>query len=892
MIETTINGRTQQVDVVHPDETVVELLRRNGLTGTKMVCGSGVCGACTVLVDGVPMTSCLLPVQQIAGREVQTVEFHDADNLHPVQRALMACDGLQCGFCTPGFVNSGIAFYQQWRAENGTQTPSREEIAQGLAGNLCRCGAYEGIYEALAAACAGEFDHAVEIESPRHEALEKVTGRARYTVDIQYEGQLEGALLRSIHPHATVLEVDPAEALALPGVVAYADLLGGERTVRYVGQVIGAVAAVDMRTARAALQKIQVRYEVHSAAVGPEAARSYGAPTVFSGLRKNPPIAAEGMVFPGRWQGNLRKTLMVLTGSAGRKARGQIGEAQARQDDALIQRRFENAVQVHTALEPHACVARWQDPFHLTVHLSTQSVHETAHLIAEHFDLEEENVAMTAAHVGGGFGGKHGLQIEAVAAITLARMSDRPVRVALTRLEEMSYAGYRPGAEVQISLLTGEESAPRALSAAAYSDNGVGVGGGVSLLLGMYSPDVPRHLEEYDIVNHTPPGKPFRGPNGPQALWAMEQMIDEAAHRHSTDPLLLRKRWYPDDPLRQKLLDWAAGLPVWAERAGGKGNGRFRRGVGVSTSAWPFLYNGNTEVIAGIAGGQFFVRTATQDIGTGTRTLLAQAVAGVFGIPGREVNVELGISGAPLGPASGGSQVSNSVYGPAVGAAERLREQLVAAVAAQMDLGEAEAQAGGIGHAGGFVPWATVLAQTEPLAVVERRGSEPAFMRLLELMNRDEHSASIGRGQSVGVTVTQVEVDTRLGKIRPLGVWEGIAAGRIFVPALARSQVEGGIIQGLGYALYEERQIDLDSGYHLSANLEDYKIPGIGDVPPLAVMFLEEGFEEVRGGGIGLSELSTVGVAASVGNAVFDATGWRPLRTPIKPQDVVEGVRA
>ena len=133
-------------------------------------------------------------------------------------------------------------------------------------------------------------------------------------------------------------------------------------------------------------------------------------------------------------------------------------------------------------------------------------------------------------------------------------------------------------------------------------------------------------------------------------------------------------------------------------------------------------------------------------------------------------------------------------------------------------------------------------------------------------------------------------MDTRLGKIRPLGVWKGIATGRIFVPILARSQVEGGIVQGLSYALYEERPLDPASGFNLAGNLEDYRIAGIGDVPPIDVFFLEEGFEEVRGGGVGLGELSTIGVAASVGNAVFDATGWRPLRTPITPQTVVEGV--
>jgi len=159
VIQTTINGREVDLQIERGDETVVELLRGPlGLTGTKLVCGTGACGACTVLVDGRPMASCLLPVQHIAGREVQTIESHGAGDLHPVQRAFMANDALQCGFCTPGFVNSAIAFYERWRAEHGPERPEREEIALALAGNLCRCGAYPAIYEAIAQAMAGDFD--------------------------------------------------------------------------------------------------------------------------------------------------------------------------------------------------------------------------------------------------------------------------------------------------------------------------------------------------------------------------------------------------------------------------------------------------------------------------------------------------------------------------------------------------------------------------------------------------------------------------------------------------------------------------------------------------------------------------------------------------------------
>ncbi|MCB0036329.1 MAG: 2Fe-2S iron-sulfur cluster binding domain-containing protein, partial [Anaerolineales bacterium] len=281
-MKTTINGKEFTIDALRPDETAVEVIRhRVGLTGTKLVCGSGVCGACTVLVDGTPMCSCLLPAHQMDGREIQTIEQHGRGNLHPVQKAFMVHEGLQCGFCTPGFINEGIAFSDRWRAAHGTETPSREEIALAMGGHLCRCGAYVGIYEAIQAACAGQFDGDSEAEAQRVDALEKVTGEAQYTVDIHYEGQLEGRILRSPHAHARVRSMDAKEALAMDGVVAFADLLEGESTVRYVGQPIAAIAAVNWGIANAALQKVKIDYEVLPAVIDMDEALKPSSPPVY-----------------------------------------------------------------------------------------------------------------------------------------------------------------------------------------------------------------------------------------------------------------------------------------------------------------------------------------------------------------------------------------------------------------------------------------------------------------------------------------------------------------------------------------------------------------------------------------------------------------------------------
>jgi aerobic-type carbon monoxide dehydrogenase small subunit (CoxS/CutS family) len=245
-----INGKV--CTVVDDDAMLIDVVRSGGLTGTKLVCGSGVCGACTVLLDGKPVVSCLMPAKAARDRQVTTVEGIAASELHPVQKAFIACDALQCGFCTPGFVVEAAAFHDAWRRNNGNVIPPRANVIAALAGHLCRCGAYASICNAVEQACAGRFDTAAP-RGPRVEAVEKVTGDAKYTVDIALERQLEGAILRSPHPHARVVTLDLTAVRKVPGVAAAVSLLGPDRTVRFAGQEIVAVAAISWKTARAAL---------------------------------------------------------------------------------------------------------------------------------------------------------------------------------------------------------------------------------------------------------------------------------------------------------------------------------------------------------------------------------------------------------------------------------------------------------------------------------------------------------------------------------------------------------------------------------------------------------------------------------------------------------------
>ncbi|MDJ0757665.1 MAG: molybdopterin-dependent oxidoreductase [Ardenticatenaceae bacterium] len=895
-METTINGQSYSFadDQLHPDEAAVELIReRAGLTGTKLACGGGVCGACTVLVDGQPMASCLLPAHHLDSKTVETIEAHPRQQLHPVQKAFMAHDGLQCGFCTPGFIMEGIAFYKAWRASQGTARPSREEVANALAGHVCRCGAYQGIYEAIQSACAGEFDEVDTVAAPRFEALEKVTGEAKYTVDVQFEGQLVGKILRSTQPHARVISIDSAEALDMPGVVGFADLREGKTTVHYVGQPIGAVAALDERTAAAALEKIVVQYDVLPAVIGLDEARKSTSPEAFPGRKNDVPSAAEGFTLPGRWNHNTRRGTLKISSSRAAKARRLVEQSKNASDLNLTERTYRNATQVHTALEPHAAVAKWDGAQKLDVWVSTQSVYALKSEIADHFDLDNEQVTVTSHHIGGGFGGKQGLYNETVAAITLARVTHKPVMVSCDRLEELSYTGLRNGAETTMQVVTDSSGKPEAMTMRVLGDAGIAIGTNQAGLLGLIGPSITRDLEDNNVINNTPPGVPFRGPDGPQAFWALEQTIDEAAHKHGLDPVAARRLWYPKHEIRHQLYNWVESLPTWQNRGpvGGDGS-RYRRGVGIAGASWLFIYNPNTKVSVGIGPQGIYVENATQDIGNGGRTVLAQAVHDVFGIPRSEVIVRIGTSEAPIGPVAGGSQVTNSIYPPAFEAAEQVRDYLVETARRDLGLGTVEAAAGGIRHSAGFTSWTELAGQVTTHQVTIERKPERGPLGVPLRMPGPDHNPSIGLRVSQAMNVVEVEVDTLLGKIRPLRAWANIAAGKIFVPELARSQVYGGIIQGIGYALYEEKVIDSRTGHNLSMNMEEYKVPGIGDIPQMHVDFIEEGYEEIRGKGIGIAELATVGVAAAVGNAVYHATGWRPSNTPITPQDVVKGVNA
>ena len=891
MSSMTINGRAASLPD-DPDALLIDVVRNDlDLTGTKLVCGAGVCGACTVLVDGAPVVSCLMPVRAAAGKSVTTVEGIGASGLHPVQKAFMAHDALQCGFCTPGFIVDAVAFHDRWRAAKGTAVPSREEIGAALSGHLCRCGAYDGIFRAVAAACSGQFDGDNAV-SPRVEARAKVTGSAKYTVDVRHDGQLEGIIVRSEHAHARISELDLAPARAMAGVGAAISLLGDDRMVRYVGQPIAAVAAKDRNTALAAIAAIRITSERLPAVIGLDAARKSDAPVVFEkAARKKAGNVSEGAPAPAAWKGNLRGPSSAFSQKKG-KAQSFLAEARAAGNPLLVEETFRTGTQSHACLEPHATVARF-DGDRLTVHISTQAVFHVMELLAKRYKMKHENIRVIADHVGGGFGSKAALGIETTTAIDLAREANAPVRIAFGRHEELSVSGYRPAAELKIALLPSATGDLKALSLVTHADTGTSVSSTIAALARLIYPAEAKELTDYDVVSNLPPGAPFRGPGGPPMAFALEQAIDEAALRMKINPIALRRKWDPN-PNRQRLYDWASSLDVWRNaKAASAQTGRYRRGVGVATGYWLYLWQPGVKIELAVKGGHLIASTATQDIGQGSRTVIANTVAHEFGLEPQDVEVRIGDSDLPVGPGAGGSRSTASVVPPILLAVQQLKAAI-------------EQQAKRAPVPGSNAPWRELIAASPDLSVSAIRPEddkrtapgirsplrEAGFMGIIfGWMMRRFSNIAVGAGVPSSVQVIEVEVDTWLGHVRVLRVHTGIAVGKVAAPALARSQATGSVIQGLGYALYEARETDPHNGDILSGGMEDYRIPGISDTPEFDVHFDEGGFDHVLGGSVGIGEVATVPTSPALANAIRNATGIRLTEIPIRPDRLIAALK-
>ena len=690
----------------------------------------------------------------------------------------------------------------------------------------------------------------------RIDGLQRARGEARYTADIQLPGMLHAAVLRSPYAHARVKHLELRGPLAAPGVRAAVGPLTNE--IGYQGQAVAAVAAETLAEARAALDLIHVEWEELEPLLDPEEA-----------VRRDALIgdrAAE--------RGNVER-----------------GFAEA---DVVVEAEYRTQTVLHNSMETHVAVCEWEARDRLTVYISTQFVWGVREDVAEHYGLPPDHVRVVCRFMGGGFGSKNGPDDYTFVAADLARETGRPVKCMLTRREENLAAGNR-NATIQ-RLRAGARADGTLTALAGEFVNSTGWSGWLSSTGGpmelLYGCENVRVVERGAKLN-TPPMKAFRAPGFVEGTFGLECLMDELAARLELDPLEFRRRNHSDHdvvdgrPFSSKnLLEcYRRAQPHWKRRdeVRARSDSAWKRGVGMASQIW--YGGGGPPSYAWVrvgADGRAALITAMQDIGTGSATAMAQIAGEELGLPVDRVDVSLGDTArGPYASISAGSSTIPSM-GPAVRAAAADAARQILEIAAQrfhLEERVLSLRGGNVVSAdGGSWPLEEITGLLEDGQILGKgsRGPNPTGMRVL----------------TFGVQVADVAVDVETGEVRV----ERIAAihdvGRVINPLGASSQVEGGIIQGLGHTLSEERLLDPRSGTVLTQTLDAYKLPTIADVPEIVTELIDVPDEHLTNlGSKGLGEPPIVPTAAAIANAIRDATGADVRSLPITREEMLRALR-
>ncbi len=670
---------------------------------------------------------------------------------------------------------------------------------------------------------------------------------------------LHAAVLRSPHAYARVKGISFARALAAPGVRAAigpgeANTLTDEPG--FQGQAVAAIAADTYGQARAALELVDVDWAIHEPLLDPEEA-----------------------VRRGR-----------LVSEPSRYERGDVDKAIA-EADVVIEAEYRTQTVLHSSFETHQSICEWRGEA-LDVYISTQFIWGVRDEVASKLDLPPDKVRVVCEFMGGGFGSKNGAGDHTYIAAELAKRTGRPVRCMLTRREENLASGNR-------------NSTIQRLTAAARSD------GTLVALVGEYvnatgwdgwpaPTDGPMKML-YDCENvrtvlspakiNTPPMKAFRAPGFVEGTFGLECLLDELAARLKMDPLELRKLNYAhssdDRPYSSKNLMecYKRAEPHWQRRddVRARSEGPWKRGVGLASQIW--YGGGGPPSYAWVrvgSDGRATVVTAMQDIGTGTATAMTQIAAEELGLPLERVEIVLGDSArGPYASISAGSSTTPSM-GPAVrSAAADAGRQIIEIAAQRYDKEERVLSLQGgqvVSGDGGSWPIEDVVSLLEDGQILGKgaRGPNPAGMEVL----------------TFGVQVAEVAVDVETGEIRVERVAAIHDVGRVINPLGASSQVEGGIIQGIGHTLSEDRLLDPTTGITLNQTLDAYKLPTIADVPEIVTDLLDIPDEHLTNlGSKGLGEPPIVPTAAAIANAIRDATGADVRSLPISRKEMLRALR-
>jgi CO/xanthine dehydrogenase Mo-binding subunit/aerobic-type carbon monoxide dehydrogenase small subunit (CoxS/CutS family) len=864
-----VNGskRTLQVE---DRWTLVEALRDHiGLTGTKIGCDRGECGACTVLLDGRPVYSCSQLAIWADGRTVQTVEGLLND---PLQREFVAHDAPQCGYCTSGQLMSARALL------NSTPHPTAEQARAAMTGNICRCSGYNHYIDAVVAAGGATAGAAAAMPvstigalatlghaTHRIDAAERTTGKAAYSGDVTLPGMLYARVLRSPHPHARIVRIDASRALALPGVKSVithenckvvwgaGSISGGAQyneeikkitkhrrhafnnPVRFVGEPVAAVAAVDRHTAEEALQLIAVDYEPLPFVLDPEDALKPGAPQIWP-------------------EGNLSPNARNETVPIGAK-RGNIEEGFAA-STRVFEDRYSTSFVHNAQMEPRVCVAAW-DADKLTVYTPTGGIANCRTDMARDLGLPAERVRVVCRYMGGNFGNKNQNQDADLIAAVLAKNAGAPVKLELSRKEDfIGVHGRWPTAQYY-KVGVKSDGTLQAIQLRGYSGMGpyrknTGNIAGVELY---QCPHIETSISPV-YTNRTVSGN-FRGPEFPQGFFGIQSMMDDVAAKLNMDPVEfilknMTRKAGDQTPYTSYSLDECirrgAEAFQWKKRwraKPGSDPGPIKRGAGVSFMAFRAGLGRSSAVIRVDAKGRYAVHVGVTDVGGGAKTTMGLIAAEELGVPLSQLDVVWGDTDrCPYSVGESGSRTTIMTGYAVVEAARDLKKQIAAKGLPTGD--------------------DVLIASANPNPTLQ------------------------GKVRSTfGAHFVEVEVDTELGRARVTKYLAVHDCGRIMNPLTARSQIKGGAIMGIGMALHENLVYDRRSGSPLSAGYYGARVATHRDAPDIEVIFIESDDGLGPFGAKSMGESSKVPSPAAVANAVFNAIGIRMKDLPITRDKII-----
>jgi xanthine dehydrogenase YagR molybdenum-binding subunit len=688
---------------------------------------------------------------------------------------------------------------------------------------------------------------------PRADGRAKVTGRARYTADVTLPGLLFGGFVRCPVAKAAIHRVDLDAVRGHPAVKAVLDL--GVRETRYADQPLAAVAAETRQGLEEAIRMARLDYEALPHAARMEQAMAEGAPAVH----RNRPNVGERR--PARNAEDVERALAAA--------------------ELQVQLTCETAVQVHCSLEPHGIVAHWEGD-RLTVWASTQATFGVRSDLADALGIPHANVKVITEYMGGGFGSKFAAGYFGLAAARLAREAGRPVKLMLGRREELTDTGNRPNSiqTMRLGLTRAGKIGPYAVDIVGTPGVGRNAGARNPMIYDFDTALVAR--TETEVATNAGPQAAFRAPGHPQGSFALESILDLAAEAAGLDPIEFRLRNDSHPVRRAQYRDGAIRIG-WSERKPtGSAKGRFRRGLGVAAAVWYQIgAPGGAEVLCRILrDGSVEMRNGCQDIGTGTRTILQVIGAEELGLPPERVVPFLGVTDDPVGPGSGGSVTAPTIAPAARQAAWQAGRRLCELVARELG-----GEAGDYLLLGGRVVHGKDGTKALPFAEACRLIDEEIAVTGKRSRNFATYQGTVG-----GVQFADVVVDCDYGVVTVRKIVALQDAGIIINRNQAESQVHGGVIQGLSYALFEERVMDRHLGQMLNGDLETYKIAGPKDIPEIECVLYD-----VSNGGnttstAGIGEPTMVPTAAAIAGAVHNAIGVRVPALPMTPDRVLQAL--